>query len=684
MSGKYLDIFLREAEEHLTSLQQGVLRLEKEPGNKVLIHELLRNAHTLKGSARMLGFEGVSNVAHRLEDLLKEMEEGEREMDQSATDILLRGSDAISRLVGALAKGEPPPFLVDEFLDALDRGDVAGLEVKSSAGPEEEGLGDTVRARVRTLDSMVNLLGELIINKKRLESRVIDLKSLVRSTGGSPSFRELGTFQRDLEDDVLYLDYIIQELHGEAMALRMLPLRTITDGFQRLVRDLSRTQGKEVDLVIEGDGIELDRVLLESLKPMFLHMLTNAVDHGIEPPDVRKMHGKPGKAAITISARHEGDSVQIVVRDDGRGMDPGRIRQAALRRGVIDKEEAELLRDDEALYLTLRPGFSTSETVTDVSGRGVGLDVVQKNLERVKGTLSLRSSVGVGTEITLRLPMSLSVVEALLVGCGGESYAIPVSYVLETIKVRSDDIVTVGGKEVVSLRGATVPLVSLAVLFGLPEQKTLLDTGKVTAVVLRLREQLLACTVDRHQGSGEIVVKQLGSQMKKVTFIFGATILGDGNPALILNVPDLFAHAEGTTSTGFRQAFAEQEATRVRGRILVVDDSITTRTMERSILVSHGYQVEVAISGEDALEKVAGFQFDLVVSDVEMPGINGFELARRLRGMENYREVPIIIVSSLSRDEHKRQALDAGAQAYIVKGSFDQGTLLETVESLIG
>lgn len=683
MSSKYLDIFLREASEHLTSLQGGLLQLEKEPANKVLIHELLRNAHTLKGSARMLGFEGVSNVAHRLEDLLKEIEDGEREADEKAIDVLLRGSDAMARLVGSLAKGEPPSFAVEDFLAALDRGDVPEIVAPEPAGRDEEGLGDTVRARVKTLDSLVNLLGELIINKKRLESRVTSLKSLVRGSE-PPSLRELGQFQRELEDDVLYLDYLIQELHGEAMELRMLPLRTITDGFQRLVRDLAREQGKEVDLVIDGDGIELDRVLLESLKPMFLHMLTNAVDHGIELPDERKAKGKPGKATIRISARHEGDSVQILVRDDGRGMDPARIKQAALRRGVIDKEEAELLRDEEALYLTLRPGFSTSEIVTDVSGRGVGLDVVQKNLERVKGTLSLRSEVGACTEISLQLPLSLSVVEALLVACGGECYAVPANYVLETIKVRSEDIITTGGKEVVSLRGVTVPLVSLASLFGLPGQKELLETGKVTAVVLRLREQLLACTVDRHLGSGEVVVKQLGAQLKRVTFVFGATILGDGNPALILNVPDLFAHAEGGATTGFRRAFAEHEAARVRGRILVVDDSITTRTMERSILVSHGYQVEVAVSGEDALEKVAGFQFDLVVSDVEMPGINGFELARQLRGLETYREIPIIIVSSLSRDEHKRQALDAGAQAYIVKGSFDQGTLLDTVESLIG
>jgi len=684
VSSKYLNIFLREAEEHLTSLQRGLLRLEKEPANTVLIHELLRNAHTLKGSARMLGFEGISSIGHRMEDLLKDMEEGTRAADSVAVDVLLKGTDAIARLTGALAKGEEPPFAVEDFLEALERGETLQMGAPEQGGQGEEGLGETVRARVKTLDSLVNLMGELIINKKRLESRVSSLKAFIRRGDTPLSPQELGRFQHALEEDVLYLDYLIQELHGEAMALRMLPLRTITDGFQRLVRDLAKDQAKEVELLIEGDGIELDRILLESLKPMFLHMLTNAIDHGIERPGERQSLGKPARATIRISAQHEGDSVRIQIRDDGRGMDPDRIKQVALSRGVLDKEEAELLSDEEVLYLALRPGFSTSEIVTDVSGRGVGLDVVQKNLEQIKGTLSLRSTVGAYTEITLNLPLSLSVIEALLVSCCGECYAIPVNYVLETIKVRSDDIATVGGKEVVSLRGITVPLVSLSSLFGLPEQKSFFESGKVTAVVLRLREQLLACTVDRHQGSGEFVVKQLGAQFRKVPFVFGATILGDGDPALILNVPDIFTIAEGGVTTGYRRAFTEYEAERERGRILVVDDSITTRTMERSILVTQGYHVDVAVSGEDALEKVAGDQFDLIVSDVEMPGIDGFELTRRLRGLDTYREVPIIIVSSLSRDEHKRQAIEAGAQAYIVKGSFDQGTLLDTVESLIG
>jgi two-component system chemotaxis sensor kinase CheA len=680
MASKYIDIFLREAEEHLTALQKGLLVLEKEPGNSPLVHGLLRNAHTLKGSARMVGLEGISAIAHRMEDMLQALDEGRQSVDDALIDLLLQGTDAITRMTGALARGEESPVDVERFVAAFDQGESTVDAVKGEAPQETEGPGDTVRARVKTLDNLVNLIGELIINKKRFEDKTEQLK-LISRTGRFEGLRE---FHANLEEDVLYLDYLVQELHIQAMSLRMLPLKSITDGFQRMVRDLSKAQGKIIRLEIVGETIELDRVLLEALKPIFIHTLNNAVDHGIEPPEEREANGKPAKGTIRISARHEGNNVRIDIKDDGRGMDPDRIKQVALRRGLIDREEAEVLRGEDALYLTLRPGFSTSEIVTDLSGRGVGMDVVQKSIEKVKGNLTLRSEVGCFTELTLLLPLTLSVIEALMITCSGETFAVPLSYVQESIKIRSEDVTTVGGKEVVSIRGATVPLLSLGSQLGLPEKKSLLDSGKINAIVLKLRDHSLACTIDGIIGSSEVVVKELGDQLKNVRFVFGATILGDGNPSLILDVPDIFASAEGDAGSGIRRAFEESQAARLKASILVVDDSITTRTMERSILISHGYRVQTAVSGEDALEKVEGESFELIITDIEMPGINGFELTRRLRAMEEYRDVPIIVVSSLSRDEDKRNAIEAGAQAYIVKGSFEQGTLLDTVETLVG
>ncbi len=680
---KYLDIFLKEAEEHLSALQKGLLVLEKEPANRDLIHGLLRNAHTLKGSARMLGYDRISAVAHRMEDLLKEVEDGERQVDTAVIDVLLRGTDAITHLTTLMAKGEEPGPQTERLLASFEGGE-APQPARNDVPQQETVESDTVRANVRTLDNLVNLIGEMIINKKRFEEKISRLRFLCRSPDDAIPVAAVAEFSRDLEQDVLYLSYLIQEVHGEAMALRMLPLKTVTEGLERMVRDVAKAQDKQVVLEITGETIELDRVLLDCLKPVLMHVVTNAVDHGIETPAERLATGKKAHGTLQVAARYEGNRVRIDIRDDGRGIDPDLIRRTAVRRGIASRKEAESASDDDILYLILRPGFSTSEIVTDISGRGVGMDVVQKNVERVKGTLSLSSRKESHTEVSLLLPLTLSVIDALIVACADEFYAIPLTYVQETLKVRSEDIQTIGAKEVVTVRGSTVPLVSLANLLGFAEKKTLLPQRKLSVVVLKLRDQALACTIDGNMGNAEIVVKALGEQLKNVDFISGATILGDGCPALIINVPDIFAAADGMPTTSFRQALEEQEEEVCRGSILIVDDSITTRTMERSILVANGYRVDLAVSGEDAMEKVVGTRFDLIVSDIEMPGMDGFELTRKVRGIEGYQDVPVIIVSSRSRDEDKRRALEAGAQAYIVKGSFDQGVLLDTVDALIG
>lgn len=679
MSRRYVEIFCREAEEHLASLQSGLLLLERNPGDAELLHELLRNAHTLKGSARMVGLSEISAITHTMEEQLKGMEGGTRPIDTAAIDLLLNGADAVALITSALSKGEAPKLDVEEFVASYERGEV--LRGAPEEAPEQRGTesAETVRANVQTLDQLVNLIGEMIINKKRLEAKLARLRELILTleTREALLFSE---FRRDLEEDILYLDFLIQELHQKAMGLRMLPLKSICDGFERLVRDLSQKLGKEAQLELMGGAIELDRVLLEGLKPMLIHVLTNAVCHGIESPQGRAAAGKPTQGSVRITARHEGSGVVVEVRDDGRGMDPSRIRDAAVARGIIDPREAEALSDEEALYLTLRPGFSTALEVTDVAGRGVGMDVVKKNIERVKGNLTLSSEPGCFTQISLQLPLTLSVLEALVVKSGGETFAIPINYVQEILKVREEEILTLGSREAVKVRGATTQLYSMARLLDLPQQELSGGTA-LSVVVLRNCDQRLACTVDALLGNSEVVVKGLGKQFRTVKFLFGATLLGDGNPALILNVPDLFDTGSGDQPS-LRRAL--NEVGKSLGSVLVVDDSITTRTMEQSILSAHGYEVQTAVSGEDALEKCAASRFDLVISDVEMPGINGFELCRRLRATEEFREVPIIVVSSLSRDEDKRQALDSGAQAYIVKGAFDQGLLLETVQSLIG
>ncbi len=697
-SGKYLDIFAREAEEILQVLRQGLLALEKEGFAPERVQPLLRGTHTLKGSARLLGLQDLAQVAHRFEDLLRELEREERPLTPALVDLLLVATDAVEALIAEAHSGGEVRVDVEAVLEGLARGEMPKGALRPEAAeiePRERVAGDTVRASVARLDHLVNLLGEVLGVRGLFEERGRELGGLMQRLEGflrrlqrAENYRllkeivdDFSRFAYQLDRDTLNLHYLGEELHGEALGLRMIPLGTLKDELMRGVRDLSREQGKDVELTFRGEGVEIDRVLLEALRPMLLHMLRNAVDHGIETPAERQESGKRAESEILLEARYERGGVHLRLRDDGRGIDVQEVRRVAVERGLLNRREAARLSDEEALYLILRPGFSTRSFITDISGRGVGLDVVKTNLDRVKGSLTIHSELGLGTEMLIDLPLTLARIKGLLVACGEEVFALPLHQVTEILRLAEEEILVEGGREVVRLRDRTLPLYSLAELLGLPAATGVRPGRRVTALVLSFREQLLACIVTQTLGVDELVVKGMGKQLRKVRFFSGATLRGDGSPALILSVPDLF-HAAPAGGTRLRQEFRE---TRVeRGSILVVDDSITTRAMEKNILEAQGYRVAVAISGEEALRIVAENDFDLVVTDIEMPGMSGFDLTRRLRELDRFREVPVVIVTSRSSDEDKRRGIEVGAQAYIVKGSFDQGSLLQTVAALIG
>lgn len=699
---KYVEIFAREAEEHLQLLRQNLLSMEKEGAGAEQFNQLLRSAHTLKGSAKMVDLLELSNVAHRMEDLFKELQSGERELSPGVVDLLLVATDAIEALLAQASAGGALVVNVAPILEALQAGalpdQAASPAVKQSyAGVERR---RSVRTSVERLDQLANRMGEILLSRQALAERQRQLMTLLpmidtllgrlRKAENYRLLEELRqAFLRtasDLERDAVHLNYQAEDLYQRAMELRLLPLATITEEFERTLRDLARSLAKEIDFTVSGKEVELDRTVLDLIKPMLLHVLNNAVDHGIETPDVRLRAGKSSVGRITLAAQYEGSFVQIVVRDDGQGIDPAKVREAAVKRGLLGVDEAARMSDEAALYLVLQPGFSTREFITDVSGRGVGLDVVKANLDQVKGNLTITSKIGEGTELRLRVPSSLAMFTGLLVEADDETYVIPQQYIVEILRLAPEEVRSELGREVIRLRERTIPLVNLASLLT-GTGRTLeneLPEGRVTIVVLTFREQLLGCLVDRALGLQEVVVKELGSQLKSLDYISGATLLGAGIPALIISVADIYGARQTTEGTRLREAHEVRKARARRGRVLVVDDSITTRTMEKNILETQGYEVTIAVSGFDALEKLAVNRFDLMVSDVEMPGMTGFELTRQVREREESRSMPVIIVSSLASADDRRRGMEAGAQAYIVKGTFDQGTLLETVETLIG
>lgn len=694
---KYVEIFIREAEEHLETLRKGILTLEKEGVSDALLNELLRSAHTLKGSANMVDLVELSGVAHRMEDLLKGLQSGEQEFGSDLIDVLLVATDAIEALMAQAQSGGGISVNVDTVVKALETGSIAETPAEETpAAQAYQGVErrTSIRASVERLDQLVNRMGEILLSQKAMKERQRQMSDLLQELDASISRlhvqedtavkslrNNMIALINNFERDRMQLGYQAEDVYQRTMELRLLPLATITDEFERALRNLARNLKKEVNFKVQGQDVELDRNMLDAVKPILLHVLNNAIDHGIEDPETRIRLGKPKAGQITLHARYEGSFIQIAVRDDGQGMDPARIRATAVKRGLLTEQAAAAMADEAVLYLVFEPGFSTREFITDVSGRGVGLDVVKANLDQVKGNLSLDSSPGAGTELLLRLPLSMAIFTGLMVECCGATYILPQHYISEVLRVSPRDIIEEMGREVVRLRDASIPLSSLAQF--LEVESSAAVAKRLTVLVLSFREQTIGLLVDRTLGLQEVVVKDLGCQLKSLDYFSGSTILSDGNPALIISVADLFAAGQRRQSLELRSNYEKEQSKKIRGRVLVVDDSITTRTMEKNILEANNYEVVVAVSGFDALEKLDAGRFDLMVSDVEMPGMTGFELTKQVRQREDTRDLPVIIVTSLASDEHRRLGMDAGAQAYIVKGNFQQGILLDTVETLI-
>ncbi len=694
---EFLDTFIRDAEEHLRSMRREILALEKEGYRPQGAQEVMRRAHNLKGSARVFGLEDIGRLAHALEDLVAGLETGEQPLSAELIDRLLKATDELeARIRQAQDSGEILQNLTT-ILTGIGQPGPAGAR-RPPSGRETRAEAETVRTSTTRLDQLANLLGELLAARSRFADRGRQLAGLIdefegflkglrkhpQYPAGKELLNHLVGMHLELDGEVTGFHQLAEELRAQALVLRMRPLSSITEGFPRLVRDLAREQHKQAELVLNVGEVEVDRTLLEALKPMLVHMLRNAVDHGVEAPEERNRSGKKAEGRIELSARYQGGMILVCLRDDGRGIEPGLVRQVAVQRGLVSESEAEALSDEEALYLIMRPGFSTREIITDVSGRGVGMDVVKSGIDQIRGDLTIRSDPGRGTEIQLRLPLTLAVVAGLVVDCEGETYALPLHYVAEITRLREADLQTEGGREVIRFQGKVIPLFALREALQLPSRQHESLVRQATAVVLNFGGQHLACLVSGTRGTRELLVRKLGDQLRRLRFFSGATLLGDGTPALMLSVPDLYASRLEAGATTLRRELAAQRQNAVRGRVLVVDDSITTRTMEKNILETHQYEVEVAISGTDALAKAALSDFDLVVTDIEMPGMDGFELTRELRKQQRTAQVPVVIVSSRASDEDRRRGIEVGAQAYIVKSSFDQGKLLDTVDALIG
>jgi chemosensory pili system protein ChpA (sensor histidine kinase/response regulator) len=774
--GDVLAYFGPEAAEHLEAIARSVAVLE-EPGaepDAAELHALFRAVHTLKGAAYTVGCDVVGRMAHRVEDVLDAVRERRLDWSPAVVEVLVRATEAMKVLVGTPdASLGDPAAVVEAALDALAAATVegratpadamleppvqaaaaqpvtaAGLSPSGSVGHAATKPADvsrpgraSIRVSVGRLDALMNLVGELVIARSRLDRRFRQLARLdelltvsrgrmshaVRDFEGkyldphlrfsedaapasSPGGRaglegdafapvselfaelefdryddfnilartmgelsadlgeiqaELAAATRTIEEDTRHIQRLTAGLRGEITRARMVPIGKLFARFPRRVRELAASTGRSVRLEVSGETVEVDNAIIEQVADPLLHILQNAVVHGIEPTAERLAQGKPAEGRVTLAAYQRGGAVIVEVEDDGHGIDLPAVREQAARRGMLPPDAAMRLGDRETLSLLFVPGFSTASSVTDVAGRGVGLDVVRTNIGRVNGEVDVETVPGAGTRFTLRLPLALAISDALLVRSGSETMAVPLSAVRQIVPRRPRDIRGTGGREMVRVEGQLLDLHRLDRVLGLDASGE--EPQARPVLVVRSGGRSFAVAVDTIVGKEEIVIKPLGGLLADLPPFGGATITGEGRVVLVVDPARLLALAEsGVAPRPLAPQVPPSPAGGAR-RVLLVDDSVSVRRFVGHMLQKAGFEVLTANDGAEALERLGDTAVDVVVTDLEMPRVNGYELIEDLRRRASTRELPVVVLTTRAGEKHWALARRLGVRHYVTK-----------------
>jgi two-component system chemotaxis sensor kinase CheA len=529
-------------------------------------------------------------------------------------------------------------------------------EVKKAISSVAE---QTIRVDVKRLDQLMNLIGELVLAKNRLIKIYNDVEE--RYEGEK--------FLEELNQVVSSISIVTTDLQIAVMKTRMLPIGKVFNKFPRLVRDLSRELGKKVKLIIEGEDTELDKSIIEEIGDPLVHMIRNSVDHGIEPPEERVKLGKPEEGTVWLRAYNEGNMIVIEIKDDGKGMDPEVLKRKAIEKGIITESEAANMSDKEAFMLIFKPGFSTASKVTSVSGRGVGMDVVKTNIEKLNGIIEVDSAPGKGTTFKLKIPLTLAIIQALLVASQEDLFAVPLSNVIETVRIVEEDIYMIEGKSVLKLREEVLPLVNMADIFEI--EKVLEPEKYLYVVILGLGATKIGLIVDRFIGQEEIVIKSLGEFLKGLPGIAGATIRGDGRVTLIIDVGTLMKLAKEThnkkiVTDSLNEAKKKKEKPSDY-TVMIVDDSAMDRKIMTNALNELGVNIIEAKDGVEALQMLKNNEVDAMLIDIEMPRMDGYTLAQEIRKYNKYRKLPLIAVTSRATKSDRVRGVEVGMNEYITK-----------------
>ncbi len=733
-----IGLFFEEAEERIEELAVKLVDMEQSPNDQELLRDVFRDLHTVKGSSAMVALDPMNKLAHAAEDLVGQLREGDRRADSDVVDALLGALDGLrgilrqARDTRTISHDARP--IIERLRDPRSRPatDEPSEDVAAAPAVSEDRrkavhtARQTIRVDFDKLDRLLNLVGELVLGRDGLHAGIQSLQSVTNELasdrtltrrignarraivagasavpvpGGRRDVRsalselgeEIGRVERvlvDISQDLDYstgrLDSVSGELRDQVMKLRMVPVGGVFRKHHRTVRDLANSLGKRARLELRGEDTELDKLLVEALDEPLMHLVRNAVDHGIELPEQRIEAGKSPEGRIELSAVHRGNQVVIQILDDGGGLDPAGLRKRAEERGVLTAEELEELDDKQVLHVIFQAGFSTAERVSEVSGRGVGMDVVRQTIvTRLKGVIDIESTQGAGSVFTLRLPLTLAIINVLLVRTAGEIFAVPLDTVTRSLTVHAKDINLIEDREFIHVRDSQVPLIRLTDVLELEVGSYGQDSFPVILTEYNGDTYAIAC--EHLVGKKEIVIKSLGDVLQQVPCAAGATLLGE-RCAIILDIPAIVRRTLGrragrissTQLVPVELADGEQ-----RKRVLLVEDSEIVRESLRRLLVNAGYDVTTASDGVEGLAVAERQHFDLVSTDVMMPRMDGYELTRALRATAAYKDAPIIMVTSKGERIDRVRGFDAGVDEYITK-PHDRQLLLRVVRKLLG
>jgi len=726
-------MFRAECDDHLGALNGLLMALEHAPTDADTLNETFRRMHSVKGAARMVGYAGIEAVAHGLEAVLANARDGSAPLTKATVGLVFNATDVIRdlMLVGKGTSVDEAP--VQEMLVRMaggrngsapsqskpkrnaraaketKGGQLRAVPAPAAASPivperaREDTSSDMVRVSADKIDRLIALRGELL---RQFSTEGQGLRSL--ATAAEAAFADVEALRVRLDADaapeqkrlydnirrqretmqhtIAQIDELnlrrfglLESLRDSLADLRMLPAGTVLQPLARIVHDIALLQDKEAELSIEGSDVALDKVVLEAIKEPLIHLVRNAVAHGLESPATRLLAGKRSVGTVRVSVTTGSSSATIKVEDDGGGIDIEAVRRAVVDHGYATADDVSVLSDFKLLQYLFKPGFSTTAAADNISGRGVGLDVVADRVAQLRGSYHVESTLGVGSRFILRVPVSLLTSSVLAVRAGATEVYLRQTDIHEAVLLKPEHVVNIEGRISATVRDEVMPVVPLASITGGPAQVFFGREGVVAAIIIKEGERRAAVVVDALAGLSDVIVKPLPRPLGRVPGIAGYAISMAGLPLCVLDGEHFVRAAHDRVTAGA----VVHERPVVKRRLLIADDSLTTRTLLRNIMLSAGYEVETAIDGVDAWHKVTTMKFDCIMSDIEMPNMNGWEFCERVKRDARLADTPIVLVTSLSKEDERRRGLELGADAYIVKGLFNETQLLETVERLV-